>query len=114
LDVVSSSSLFFCLMCLTPGFIQVSKTNVPGEFEFLYVALIHPPHPSPPTIIIRVADTICDSPRSYSPYSVMKVESVTLPPGGAQPTAANPIRIVIVAALDNKGHPPDLPLAPWA
>ena len=50
----------------------------------------------------------------YSPYSVMTVESVSLPSGGGHASAANPIRIVIVAALDNKPEPPDLPLAPWA
>ena len=44
----------------------------------------------------------------------MTVESVTLPQGGAQPSAANPTRIVIVAALDNQLEPKDLPLAPWA
>jgi hypothetical protein len=64
---------------------QVCKTNVPGEFEFL-----------------------------YAPYSVGTIESVTLPPAGAAPTPACPIRIVVVAALDNKDEPHDLPLAPWA
>jgi hypothetical protein len=64
---------------------QVSKTNVPGEFEFL-----------------------------YAPYSVFTVESVTLPPAGAAPTPLCPIRITIAAAVDNKGLPHDLPLAPWA
>jgi hypothetical protein len=44
----------------------------------------------------------------------MTIESVTLPPAGAAPTAACPIRIVIVAAIDNKHEPADLPLAPWA
>jgi hypothetical protein len=29
-------------------------------------------------------------------------------------SVANPIRIVIVAALDNRLEAPDLPLAPWA
>ena len=33
---------------------------------------------------------------------------------GAAPTPACPIRIVVVAALDNKDEPHDLPLAPWA
>ena len=60
--------------------------------------------------MILPPDSIC----SYSPYSVMTVESVTLPQGGAQPSAANPTRIVIVAALDNQLEPKDLPLAPWA
>jgi hypothetical protein len=32
----------------------------------------------------------------------------------AAPTPACPIRIVVVAALDNKDEPHDLPLAPWA
>ena len=64
---------------------QVCKTNVPGEFEFL-----------------------------FAPYSVVTIESVTLPPAGAAPTPACPIRIVVVAALDNKDEPHDLPLAPWA
>ena len=64
---------------------QVCKTNVPGEFEFL-----------------------------YAPYSVGTIESVTLPPAGAAPTPACPIRIVVVAALDNKDEPHDLPLSPWA
>ena len=64
---------------------QVPKTNVPGEFEFL-----------------------------YAPYSVVTIESVTLPPAGAAPTPACPIRIVVVAALDNKDEPHDLPLSPWA
>ena len=64
---------------------QVSKSNVPGESEFL-----------------------------YAPYSVFTVESVTLPPAGAAPSPACPIQIVIVAALDNKEEPLDLPLAPWA
>ena len=64
---------------------QVPKSNVPGEFEFL-----------------------------YAPYSVVTIESVTLPPAGAAPTPACPIRIVVVAALDNKDEPHDLPLAPWA
>ena len=40
----------------------------------------------------------------------MAIESVTLPPAGAAPTAACPIRIVIVAALDNKHESPGLPL----
>ena len=64
---------------------QVTKSNVPGEFEFL-----------------------------YAPYSVFTIESVTPPPGGAVPTAACPYRIVIVAAVDNKEEPQELPLAPWA
>jgi serine/threonine protein kinase len=64
---------------------QVAKSNVPGEFEFL-----------------------------YAPYSVVTVERVTLPPAGAAPTPDCPILIVIVAALDNKDEPQDLPLAPWA
>ena len=51
---------------------------------------------------------------SYSPYSVMTVESVALPMHNAQASVANPIRIVIVAALDNRLEAPDLPLAPWA
>jgi hypothetical protein len=55
-----------------------------------------------------------DSTCSYSPYSVMTVESVALPMHNAQPTVADPIRIVIVAALDNRLEAPDLPLAPWA
>jgi hypothetical protein len=63
----------------------VTATHVPGEFEFL-----------------------------YAPYSVFAVESVTLPPAGAAPTPARPVQIVIVAALDNKEEPLDLPLAPWA
>ena len=42
----------------------------------------------------------------------MAIESVkiTLPPTGAAPTAACPICIVIVAALDNKRESPGLPL----
>ena len=64
---------------------QVPKSYLPGEFEFL-----------------------------YAPYSVVTVESVTLPPAGAAPTPACPILIVIVAALDNQDQPLDLPLAPWA
>ena len=32
----------------------------------------------------------------------------------AAPTPACPIRIVVVAALDNKDEPHDLPIAPWA
>ncbi len=64
---------------------QVPKSNVPGEYEFL-----------------------------YAPYSVGTIESVTLPPAGAVPTRACPIQIVIVAALDNKEEPQDVPLAPWA
>jgi hypothetical protein len=64
---------------------QVPKSNVPGEFEFL-----------------------------YAPYSVFAIESVALPPAGAAPTPACPVQIVIVAALDNKEEPLDLPLAPWA
>ncbi len=64
---------------------QVPKSNVPGEFEFL-----------------------------YAPYSVFTVESVTLPPAGAGPSPSHPIQFVIVAALDNKEEPHDLPLAPWA
>ena len=42
------------------------------------------------------------------------IESVTMPPAGAAPTPARPIRIVVVAALDSKDEPQDLPLAPWA
>jgi hypothetical protein len=64
---------------------QKAKSKVPGEFEFL-----------------------------YAPYSVFTMESVTLPSGGAAPTAACPTRIVIVAALDNKDEPHDVPLAPWS
>jgi len=64
---------------------QVAKTNVAGEFEFL-----------------------------YAPYSVGTIESVTMPPGGAAPTPACPIRIAVVAALDNMEEAHDLPLAPWA
>ena len=64
---------------------QVAKTNVAGEFEFL-----------------------------YAPYSVGTIESVTMPPAGAAPTPACPIRIVVVAALDNKEEAHDLPIAPWA
>ena len=67
-------------------------------------------HASARARMILPPDSIC----SYSPYSVMTVESVTLPQGGAQPSAANPTRIVIVAALDNQLEPKDLPLAPWA
>lgn len=68
------------------------------------------PHASAHAGVILPPDSTC----SYSPYSVMTVESVTLPQGGAQPSAANPTRIVIVAALDNQLEPKDLPLAPWA
>ena len=64
---------------------QVAKSSVPGEFEFL-----------------------------YAPYSVGTIESVTMPPAGATPSPHCPIRIVVVAALDNKSEPLDLPLAPWA
>jgi hypothetical protein len=59
---------------------QVPKSNVPGEFEFL-----------------------------YAPYSVFTVESVTLPPGDAAPTPICAVYIVILAALDNKVEPLDLP-----
>ena len=68
------------------------------------------PHASAHACVILPPDSIC----SYSPYSVMTVESVTLPQGGAQPSATNPTRVVIVAALDNQLEPKDLPLAPWA
>ena len=44
----------------------------------------------------------------------MTVESVALPMHNAQASVANPIRIVIVAALDNRLEAPDLPLALWA
>ena len=64
---------------------QVPKSNIPGEFEFL-----------------------------FAPYSVFTVESVALPLGGAAPTTACPIQITIIAALDNKDEPLDLVLAPWA
>ena len=64
---------------------QVSKSNVDGESEFL-----------------------------YAPYSVFTIESVTLPPAGAAPTPHAPIRIVLVAALDNQAESKKLPLAPWA
>jgi hypothetical protein len=37
-----------------------------------------------------------------------------MPPAGAAPTPACPIRIVVVAALDNKEEAQDLPIAPWA
>jgi len=64
---------------------QLPMSNVPGEFEYL-----------------------------FAPYSVGTIESVTMPPAGAAPTPACPIRIVVVAALDNKEEAQDLPLAPWA
>jgi hypothetical protein len=64
---------------------QVSKSNVDGESEFL-----------------------------YAPYSVFTIESVTLPPAGAAPTPHAPIRIVLVAALDNQAESKKLPIAPWA
>jgi hypothetical protein len=63
----------------------VPKSNIPGEFEFL-----------------------------YAPYSVFTVESETPPPGGAAPSAARPYRIVIVAAVNNLDEPRELPMAPWA
>ena len=50
----------------------------------------------------------------YAPYSVFTVESVTPPPAGVLPSAACPYRIVVVAAVDNKDEPYELPLAPWA
>jgi hypothetical protein len=64
---------------------QVTKSNVGGESEFL-----------------------------YAPYSVFTIESVTLPPAGAAPTPHFPIRIVLMAALDNQAESKLLPLAPWA
>ncbi len=58
---------------------QVPKSNLPGEFEFL-----------------------------HAPYSVVTIESVTLPPAGAVPTPTCLILIVIAAALDSKDEPQDL------
>ena len=70
--------------------------------------------PSPLATALARSLTRLDSACSYSPYSVMTVESVALPMHKARPSVANPIRIVIVAALDNRLEAPDLPLAPWA
>jgi hypothetical protein len=64
---------------------QISKSNVHGESEFL-----------------------------FAPYSVFTIESVTLPPAGADPTIHVPIRIELTAALDNRPESKQLPLAPWA
>jgi hypothetical protein len=64
---------------------QVAKSNVDGESEFL-----------------------------YAPYSVFTIESVELPSGGADPTPHCPVRIVILASLDNQTESKLLPLAPWA
>ncbi len=46
---------------------QFPMSNVPGEFEYL-----------------------------FAPYSVGSIESVTMPPAGAAPTPACPVRIVVV------------------
>jgi hypothetical protein len=64
---------------------QVAKSNVDGESEFL-----------------------------FAPYSVFTIESVTLPPAGADRTIYVPIRIELTAALDNQLESKLLPLAPWA
>jgi hypothetical protein len=45
----------------------------------------------------------------FAPYSVFTVESVALPDATRWYTS-----IVIVASLDNKEEPEDLPIAPWA
>jgi hypothetical protein len=61
----------------------VEKTNVDGEYEFLFV-----------------------------PYSVFTVLSATFPSSG-KPSASCPIVIVLQAAIDGREEPDDLPLSPW-
>ena len=59
----------------------VTKTNVPGEQEYL-----------------------------FAPYSAFTVLSVSWNAG----TVAEPHQIELLAAVDNKDEPEDLPLAPWS
>ena len=61
----------------------VEKSNVGGEAEFL-----------------------------FAPYSVFTVVSVTMPASG-KPNASNPIVIELLAAVDNREEPEDLPMSPW-
>ena len=61
----------------------VEKSNVGGEAEFL-----------------------------FAPYSVFTVVSVTIPASG-KPNASNPIVIELLAAVDNREEPEDLPMSPW-
>jgi hypothetical protein len=46
----------------------------------------------------------------FSPFSVFTVVSIHVP---AKPTASNPIVIVLLAVVDNRDEPDDLPLSPW-
>ena len=62
---------------------MVEKSNVGGEAEFL-----------------------------FAPYSVFTVVSVTMPASG-KPNASNPIVIELLAAVDNREEPEDLPMSPW-
>jgi hypothetical protein len=61
----------------------VEKPNVDGEDDFL-----------------------------FAPYSVFTVVSVTFP-ASSNPTASNPIIIVLQVNIDGKEEPDDLPLSPW-
>ena len=60
---------------------QVSRTNVPGEEEYL-----------------------------FAPYSVFSVVTARWNAG----TTAEPHEVELLAAVDNKREPEDLPLAPWS